>query len=93
MSGILAVAALFITLFVGFKVWRYESREYYEKVDDETMRIWRDRVTNDRLEHPDEEYDYPVAEEAVHMLLKSDKKTRNRIVNQAIQNVRRRGLS
>lgn len=27
-----------------FKVWRYETREYHEKVDDETMRLWRDRV-------------------------------------------------
>ena len=93
MTVILAAAALAITLFVGFRVWRYESREYYEKVDDETMRLWRYRVTNYRLEHPDEEYDYPVAEEAVYMLLKSDNKTRNRIVNLAVQNVRRRGLS
>jgi hypothetical protein len=93
MTAILAVAALAVTLFVGVKVWLYERREYLEKVDEEAMRLWRDRVTNYRLDHPDEEYDYPVAEEAVRMLLKSDGKTRNRIADQAVQNVRRRGLS
>jgi hypothetical protein len=91
MTAILAVAVLALTSFICLKVWRFETREYYEKLDDETMRIWRDRVINYRLEHPDEEYDHPVAEEAVCELLKSDKKTRNRIVHQAIKNVRRRG--
>lgn len=91
MTAIFAVAVLAATLFVCFKVWRYETREYHEKVDDETMRLWRDRVVNYRLEHPDEEFDYPVSEEAVYELLKSDKKTRRRIVDRAIRNVGRRG--
>jgi hypothetical protein len=91
MTAILAMLALAATLFICFKVWRYETREYHEKLDDETMRLWCDRLTNYRLDHPDEECDYPVAEEAVHMLLKSDKKTRRRITDQAIKNVRRRG--